>query len=173
MLARERVHMRLCNASLYGSADPSHAETNFHGLEPSPEDLTAAAEFLGIVLPMRHIYYGLQSLLSWLQFLRRRGSSALMTMEACFFASSATFHITRQHPLDPVFALLVHVERVASTAHGKAGIFDLEEASDTSWARFYDDDGTPYYFNAASTECTYTCPWSPDRVVGAPLHAGA
>ena len=168
VLARERVHMRLCNASLYGSADPSHAETNFHGLEPSPEDLTAAAEFLGIVLPHEaHLLWIAKLALvapvpsaSWKQCTDDDGS--------VFFASSATFHITRQHPLDPVFALLVHVERVASTAHGKAGIFDLEEASDTSWARFYDDDGTPYYFNAASTECTYTCPWSPDRVVGAP-----
>ena len=157
-----RAHRNRSPAPLYGSAEPGHSDSNFFGLQPTPEDaLLLSGSYFGLRLPEdAHLMWIAKLALvapvpnAWRQCTDDDGK--------LFFASSSTFQICRHHPLDPVFALLIHVERIAAAAAAEGGIFDDEEASLTSWVRFVDDDGVSFYFNPSTMQYQYECPWPAD-----------
>uniref|UniRef100_A0A7S2R6H1 WW domain-containing protein n=2 Tax=Mucochytrium quahogii TaxID=96639 RepID=A0A7S2R6H1_9STRA len=82
-----------------------------------------------------------------------------------FFACEQTFRISRNHPLDPFFALLLEGERDAEAASGSMGAAH----TDRVWLAFADDDDDVYYYDFSSNVTCYEQPEAVEKNVPMPL----
>lgn len=118
----------------------------------APEDVLQMATYLGVDLPR-------EAHLMWIA--KAAALSPLPSKwrlcfdeftDEHFFGNHETFAISRSHPLDPFWVLLLDAERIFGS---KRAVRDGSGRHTEAWIPFVDEDGDTFYYDFSSCVTTY------------------